>query len=112
MDQHRVAWLTTGDGTAAKTETKVRFATDGGRIYAALRDDSPALQALQAQAQLTLSFGKGNKRVRGPEILAVAHILQPGDSSWARHLLLRKYRLLRLPFVWNHRSVLVEISLA
>ena len=111
MDQHRVAWLTTSGGPSAKTETKVRFATDGGKVYAALREDSPALQALQAHAQLTLSFGKGNKRVRGPEILAVAHILQRGDSTWARHLLWRKYWLLRLPFVWNQRNVLVEISL-
>ena len=111
MDQHRVAWLTTGDGPGEKTEAKVWFASDGGKIYAALLEDSPTLQTLQAHPQLTLSFGKGNKRVRGPEILALAHILPPGDSNWARHLLLRKYWLLRLPFFWNRRNVLVEISL-
>jgi len=112
MDQHRVAWLTTYDGQGVKTETKVRFATDGGKIYAALQSDSPALRDLEREAPLTLSLGKGNQRVRGPEIAAVAQVLSSGESAWARHLLLRKYWLLRIPFFWDRRNVLVEITLS
>jgi hypothetical protein len=33
MDQHRVAWLTTGDGRGYATLRRVRFAADGRNRY-------------------------------------------------------------------------------
>ena len=116
MDQHRIAWLmtawlTTEDGPGWATVTKVRFATDGEKIYMSLREGSVALLQIRSQPQVRLSLGKGNQRVKGPEISGLASLIPAGETFWARHLLARKYWRLRLPFSWNRQSVLIEITL-
>jgi hypothetical protein len=111
IDQHRIAWLTTEDSHGWATLTKLRFATDGVKIYASLRRDTVALRQIESHPQVRLSFGKGNQRVKGPEIPGLAAILPAGEISWVRHLLARKYWLLRIPFFWSRRGVLIEITL-
>ncbi len=111
IDQHRIAWLTTEDGRGWAKQSKIWFATDGGKLYIWLRSDSIALRQIASQPQVRLSLGKGNQRVQGPEISGLAFRLPEGETSWARHLLARKYWLLRIPFLWNRRSVLLEITL-
>ena len=64
IDQHRIAWLTT-DGNGWTTLTKLRFATDGGKIYASLRLGSVALRQIETHPQVRLCFGRGNLRVSG-----------------------------------------------
>jgi hypothetical protein len=104
LDRHRVAWLTAGT-----TLTRIRFAADGGKIYTSLRRDSLALRQILGEPEVRISFGKGNRRVKGPEIVGMACILAAEESLWARHLLARKYWWLRVSF-W--RGVVVEIVLA
>jgi len=111
MDQHRIAWLTTEDGKGWTTLTKIRFATDGGKIYTSLRKDSVALRQILALPQVRISLGKGNQRVKGPEITGLAFLLPKGETSWARHLMARKYWLLRIPILWSRGGLLVEITL-
>jgi hypothetical protein len=111
MDQHRVAWLTTEDTQGRATLSRIRFATDGGKIYTTLRKGSLALRQVRSHPAVRVSLGKGNRRVRGPEIPGLAFILPATDASWVRHLLARKYWLLRIPFFWSRRGVLIEITL-
>jgi len=110
MDQHRVAWLTTENRYGHAMLSKVRFATDGGKIYTLLRPDSAAVRQILGRPQVRISLGKGNQRVKGPEITGMAFVLPPGEASWGRHLMARKYWWLRVPFL--QRGVLVEIVLA
>ncbi|SRR5258706_11339187 len=111
MDQHRVAWLTTEDGHGCGTRSRIRFATDGEKIYTTLRKDSVALRQIQSRPQVRLSLGKGNRRVKGPEISGLASLVPAVEISWARHLLARKYWRLRIPFSWNRQVALIEITL-
>jgi|SRR5450432_280259 len=111
MDQHRVAWLTTEDGKGWTTLTRIRFATDGGKIYTSLGRESLGFGQVLGRPEVRVSLGKGNRRVRGPEIAGVASVLPEGEISWARHLMARKYWWLRVPWLWSRESVLVEIEL-
>ena len=111
MDQHRVAWLTTRDTLGRGAETTVRFATDLGKIYSALLPESVALEHIREQPEVKLSLGRGNQRVRGPEISGLAYVLLEPEAFWAKHLMVRKYWWLRVPFLWNPRNVLIEITL-
>jgi general stress protein 26 len=104
LDRHRVAWLTAGT-----TLTRIRFAADGGKIYTSLRRDSMAMRQILGGPEVRISFGKGNRRVKGPEIAGSADVLTEGESLWARHLMARKYWWLRVSF-W--RGVVVKIVLA
>jgi hypothetical protein len=111
MDQHRVALLTTEGRRWYTTLTRVRFATDGGKIYTSLRRDSAALQQVLDRPGVRISLGKGNERVKGPEIMGLAFPLALGETSWARHLMARKYWILRFPSCGAGRRCLVEITL-
>jgi general stress protein 26 len=90
IDQHRVAWLTTEGRHGYTKLTRVRFATDGGKIYTSLRSESVALRQILERAQVRISLGRGNARVKGPEILGLAFLVAAGEMSWARHLMARK----------------------
>jgi general stress protein 26 len=111
MDRHRVAWLTTEDGRGYATLTRVRFATDGGKIYTSLQRESEALRQIHGHPQVRISLGKGNERVKGPEITGLAFLMPSAEALWARHLMARKYWWLRIPWFWSRRGVLVEITL-
>jgi len=104
LDRRRVAWLAT-----ETTLTRIRFATDGGKIYTSLRRDSVALREILCRPEVRISLGRGNRRVKGPEIAGVAAVSGEGESLWARHLMMRKYWRLRVSF-W--RGLVVEIVLA
>ena len=108
-DRHRMAWLITEDEDGGTTLTRIRFAADGGKIYTSLRRDSVALREILGQPEVRISLGKGNQRVKGPEIAGVAAVLGDGETLWARHLMARKYWWLRVGF-W--RGVVGEIVLA
>ena len=86
LDRHRVAWLTTGT-----TQTRIRFAADGGKIYTSLRRDSMALRQILGGPEVRISFGKGSRRVKGPETAGKAGVLAEREFFWARHLMARKY---------------------
>ena len=108
IDAHRVAWLMTDDG-GGTTLTRVRFSTDGGKLYVTLPSNSVVLQQIRRCPEVLLSLGKGNDRIRGPEISARAHILRRAEWPWGRHLLARKYWLLRIARLWR-QHVLIEIT--
>ena len=112
MDQHRVAWLSTENGQGWSALTKIRFATDGGKVYSTLRGSSVALQHIESNPQVKVALGKGNRRVRGPEIPGMAFVVPRGETSWVRHLLTRKYWWLRIPWFWSSSNVPIEITLS
>ncbi len=111
MDQHRIAWLATEGGEGDATVSRIRFATDGGKIYTVLREESACLRQIEGGSRVRISLGRGNRRVKGPEISGVAMVLAGDEASWARHLLRRKYWLLRVPLMWGRGRVLVGIRL-
>jgi PPOX class probable F420-dependent enzyme len=112
MDKQRSVRLTTQGDIDEPTQFKVWFAADGGKLYIMIRGDSLAFRQIRAHPVVQLYLGTGNRRVDGPEISALAHILPEDDWPWARHLLARKYWLLRIPFLWSRRNVFLEIEIS
>jgi PPOX class probable F420-dependent enzyme len=111
IDSQRSARLTTQGGAGEPTQFQVRFAADGGKLYIMIRGDSVACRQIHNHPQIQISLGKGNRRVHGPEISARAYILPESDWPWARHLLARKYWLMKIPFLWSQRNVFLELTL-
>ena len=111
IDRHRIAWLTTEDRHGWTALTKIRFATDGGKLYTTLRQKSVALRQIQNQPQVRISLGKGNQRVKGPEISGLTYVVPRSETTWARHLEAGKYWLLRIPFFRSRQCVPIEITL-
>jgi len=76
-----------------------------------IRGDTEHFKRIRNNWQVRLEpcsvFG-GN---RGPESLGHAYILPEAEWPWARHLLSRKYWLLRIPFLWSQHNVFLEITL-
>jgi PPOX class probable F420-dependent enzyme len=111
IDRHRIAWLTTEDHHGWATLTKIWFATDGRKLYTEIRRDSAACRQIRQRPQVRLTLGQGNARLPRQEISGQAYLLPGEESSWGRHLLARKYWVLRIPFLWSRRNVLLEITL-
>ena len=89
----------------------LRFATDGGKIYVMIRGDSEHFKRIRNHWQVRLEPCSILARVTGPESLGQAYILPEPEWPWARHLLGRKYCLLRIPFLWSQHNVFLEITL-
>ena len=88
----------------------LRFATDGGKLYVMIRGDSEHFKRIRNHGQVRLEPCSIFGRLNGPESLGQAYILPEPEWPWARHLLGRKFWLLRVPFLWSEHNVFLEIT--
>ena len=109
--QRRIRFTTQGQ-SYLDAPSLLRFATDGGKIYVMIRGDSKRYRLVRNQYLVRLESCTIMGRVTGPEFLGQAYILPESEWPWARHLLSRKYWLLKIPFLWSKQNEFLEITLS
>ena len=90
----------------------LRFASDGGKIYVMIRGDSDRFTQIRNESRVRLQPCTLVGRVTGTESSGRAHILPEAEWPWARHLLSRKYWLLKIPCLWSKQNVFLEITVS
>lgn len=90
--------------------TPLWFAEQEGKLYVMTRDDSWKYKRIRNNPRVLVAPSTARGRITGPDVEARARILEPTEFPAARHVLRRKYWLMRLSFLWSKRNVFLEIT--
>jgi PPOX class probable F420-dependent enzyme len=94
-----------------KVATPVWFGEDGDKLYVMTRSDMGKTKRIRNNGQqVTVASCTIRGKVTGPEVAALARILQPQEQAHARQTVNRKYLLARLSSPWSRADAFLEIS--
>ena len=102
--------LATFRKTGVPVRTPVWFAEDDGKLFIFTNPNSGKVKRIRNNPHVTFAACTMRGKITGPESSAEAHVLGPEESLRARHLLERKYWLMRVPFLWGKDSVFIELN--
>ena len=91
--------------------TPIWFAEQDGKIYAMTRSDSGKFKRIRNNPTVRVAPCTIRGRIIGPEFSGQARVMPVEDWAQARKLLMAKYWLMRVPFLWSKKNVFLEISL-
>jgi PPOX class probable F420-dependent enzyme len=92
--------------------TPVWFAEYAGRLYVMTRNDSGKYKRIRNNPQVRLAPCTARGKVTGAWMQAQARVLGGEEEGGARQALARKYFLMRFPWLWSHKNIFLEITLA
>lgn len=92
--------------------TPLWFAEQEGNLYLMTRDDSWKYKRIRNNPRVLVAPCTARGRITGPDVEARARILESAEFPVARHVLRRKYWLMRLSFLWSKRNIFLEVTRA
>jgi len=90
--------------------TPVWFGEEGDKLYVMTRSDSGKLKRIRNNPRIEVAPCSFRGKISGPKFPAHARLLQSQDFGFARHTLNGKYWMARIPFLWRHSNVYLEIT--
>jgi uncharacterized protein len=96
--------------TGAKVATPVWFGEDGDKLYVMTLSKMGKTKRIRNNPQVTVAPCTIRGKVTGPEVVALARILQPEEQTHARQTINRKYLLARLSSPFSRADAFLEIS--
>lgn len=92
-------------------QTPIWFAEQDGKIYAMTRSDSGKFKRIRNNPTVRVAPCTIRGKIIGPEFSGQARVMSAEDWAQARKLLMSKYWLMRVPFLWSKKNVFLEIAL-
>jgi PPOX class probable F420-dependent enzyme len=96
--------------SGAKVATPVWFGEDGDKLYVMTLSKMGKTKRIRNNPQVTVAPCTIRGKVTGPEVAALARILQPEEQAHARQTINRKYLLARLSSPFSRTDTFLELS--
>jgi PPOX class probable F420-dependent enzyme len=96
--------------SGAKVATPVWFGEDGDKLYVMTLSKMGKTKRIRNNPQVTVAPCTIRGKVTGPEVAALARILQPEEQAHARQTINRKYLLARLSSPFSRADTFLELS--
>jgi uncharacterized protein len=96
--------------SGAKVATPVWFGEEANKLYVMTVSDMGKVKRIRNKPQVTVAPCTYRGKPTGPEVAAVARILQPEEHVHARQTINRKYWLAKLTSIFSRADAFLEIS--
>jgi uncharacterized protein len=79
-------------------------------VYFMTRNDSWKYKRICNNSRVRVAPCTMRGKILGPEVEAVARLLDPAQFPTARRALAHKYWLMRIPFLWSRHNVFLQLT--